>query len=83
MRTELPPELMQSIQHDIRSFLRQQSDELWRAEEIAGYLKLGKKSVQNRILSLPTFPPPVFLPTGEKTKRWVSKEVRAWALKHR
>lgn len=72
---------LESMQRNIEVLLRQQADDLWAAEEIALYLKLSKKSVQNHITSHDTFPEPVELITGGK--RWVAKEVRAWVMKRR
>lgn len=71
------PVLLSSL-HEI---MRKQADDLWGAEEIAAYIKLSKKSVRNRFLHKPGFPAPVELPGG--CQRWVAKEVRAWALRHR
>jgi hypothetical protein len=61
------------------------TDELWRAEEIARCLKVSKKTVQNRVLKSPGFPPPRLLEFANNknpVKRWVPKEVIAWATKH-
>lgn len=58
-----------------------QDDDLWEAEQIAVYLKLGKGSVQNKILKSPGFPTSLVLPTGGR--RWVAKEIKAWAMKNR
>lgn len=60
---------------------RVQDDDLWEAEQIADYMKLSKKSVQNGVLSASGFPSSVVLPTGGR--RWVAKEVKAWALRRR
>lgn len=60
---------------------RSLSDDLWAAEEIADYMKLSKKSVQNRVLDDPTFPRSVALPTGGR--RWWAKEIREWMKKRR
>lgn len=60
------------------------TDELWRAEEIANYLKVSKKTVQNRVLKSDGFPPPRLLPfisNKNPIKRWVPKEVIAWATR--
>lgn len=56
-------------------------DEPWRADEIADYMKLSKKTVQNDILTDRTFPKPTFLPTGGR--RWTAGEVKAWYKKRR
>lgn len=61
------------------------TEELWRAEEIAEFLKLSKKSVQNRVLKSPTFPPARELRIAgykKPVKRWIPKEVMAWATKN-
>lgn len=72
------PSILQSLQALLR---REHADDLWAAAQIADYLKLSKSSVHSHILKAPAFPAPVVLPTGGK--RWVAKEIRAWALKHR
>lgn len=56
-----------------------QSAELWGPEEIGNLIKLGKGTVQNKILNTPSFPTSIVLPTGGR--RWVAKEVKAWALR--
>lgn len=61
------------------------TEELWRAEEIANYLKVSKKTVQNRVLKADSFPPPRLLGfsgNSKPVKRWVPKEVMAWATRH-
>lgn len=60
------------------------NDELWRADEIARYLKVSKKTVQNRVLNSDTFPSPRLLDFGnaKPVKRWVPKEVVSWATRH-
>jgi hypothetical protein len=60
-------------------------DDLWSAGDIAAYLKLKKSTVQSRLLCLPHFPKPVTIPTTDEGggKRWIAKEVKAWALKQR
>lgn len=60
---------------------RAQDDDLWEAEQIANYMKLSKKSVQNGILKTSGFPSCIVLPTGGR--RWVAKEVKAWAMRRR
>ena len=59
--------------------------ELWDVTEIARYLKLAKSTVQSRILRHPDFPPALRLPTSEQGggRRWLAKEVKRWAMKHR
>lgn len=61
------------------------NDELWRAEEIANYLKIAKKTVQNKVLNNTTFPAPrliEFVGNKNPAKRWIPKEVIAWATRH-
>lgn len=61
------------------------AEELWRAEEIANYLKVAKKTVQNKVLTNETFPAPrliAFVGNKNPVKRWVPKEVIAWATRH-
>lgn len=61
------------------------TDDLWRADEIANYLKVSKKTVQNRVLTSDSFPSPRLLEfAGQKkpVKRWIPKEVIAWATRH-
>lgn len=64
---------------------RRMSDDLWSAQQIADYLHLDKEYAQKKIITVPGFPVPVSLPTAEKRgcRRWVAKEVKAWAMKHR
>lgn len=78
----MTPEIEQQLLTTLQALQRQSiPDDLWSVEKIAMYLDLSKKSVTNHILKSEAFPAPVILPTGGK--RWVAKEVRAWALKHR
>lgn len=61
------------------------TDELWRAEEIARYLNVAKKTVQNKVLKSKTFPEPrliEFMGNKKPAKRWIPKEVIAWATRH-
>jgi predicted DNA-binding transcriptional regulator AlpA len=81
---------LENIMLDILGELRWQNaqvGDLWTAEEIGRYMKLKKNSVQNTLLKKPTFPKPIIIPTakdgGGGGKRWVAKEVKQWALKHR
>lgn len=59
--------------------------ELWKADEIAQFLKLSKASVQSRTLRRPDFPRPVRIPSenGLGGKRWYAREVKAWLQKNR
>lgn len=61
------------------------NNELWRPEDIAGYLKMSKSNVYNKVLKAPSFPEPRQLElAGNKhpIKRWVPKEVMTWATRH-
>lgn len=60
---------------------RSMDGELWCADEIADFLKLSKQGVQSHILGKDGFPEPIILPSNGR--RWVAKEVRAWAMKRR
>ncbi len=59
------------------------TDELWRADEIANYLHMSKKSVQNRVVNSPSFPPARLLDLGnaKPVRRWVAREVMKWATR--
>lgn len=55
-------------------------NELWDADEIAAFLKLKKRSVQQSIINRnrnPSFPAPVILPTGGR--RWTRQSVIDWS----
>lgn len=68
----------------ILSELRRQSakdSDLWEIGEVADYLRLKKKSIYNSILKSESFPKPIILPSDGR--RWVAKEVKAWALNQR
>lgn len=60
---------------------RTRDDGLWDANDIADYVRLSKRSVQNHYLTKPGFPKPVILPTGGR--RWVAGEVKAWITRRR
>ncbi len=51
-------------------------DRLWDASDIADFLKLSKKTVQNHYITQPDFPPPC-----DRIKRWIPREVKAWATR--
>lgn len=72
--------LLTSILEELRR-QRAQDDDIWRADEIADYMKLSKKTVQCDVLNTPGFPSSVPLPTGGR--RWVAKEIKAWFLHRR
>ena len=61
------------------------TDELWIYDDIAAYLKIQPKTVQNYTSKAPGFPRPTIVP-GSSTrgiKRWYAKEVRNWVARHR
>lgn len=60
---------------------RSLNNDLWDADDIAVYMRLSKKSVQNHIIDTPGFPKAVVLVTGGR--RWVASEVKAWVLRRR
>jgi hypothetical protein len=64
---------------------RKEEDSLWSAEKIAQYLMLKKTYVQSHVITHPAFPKAVSLPTGNLRgcRRWIPKEVKAWALRWR
>ncbi|NDF11525.1 MAG: hypothetical protein EB060_01745 [Proteobacteria bacterium] len=72
--------MLEKIVHYLR-VIHSSSKELWTAQDIADYVSLKKKTVQNSIITKPTFPAPVLLATGGK--RWKAKEVKAWQEKQR
>lgn len=76
--------ILEKILHVLETQNNQQSD-LWNVDDIARYLKLGKASVQNRILNKNKFPRPFVIPTTETggAKRWKSKEVKKWTERFR
>ena len=63
------------------------ADELWALQEVADYLRYPKTTTQQRIICQPDFPSPTKIRTGKDPesggKRWLAREVRAWALKCR
>lgn len=77
---ESVPHLLSAMLEEMRK-ARVRDDELWEAQHIADFLKLSKNTVQGKILDKNGFPGPVILPTGGR--RWVAKEVRAWAMRHK
>lgn len=76
---ESTPALLAQILGELRK--QRVGDDLWGAEEIADFLKIGKKSVQSHILGSDGFPENITLPSGGR--RWLAKEVKAWAIKRR
>lgn len=81
------PAQTETVLHEILAELRRQriGDDLWKADDIADYLKLSLATVRNRVVTNPTFPAAVTIPTTEEggSRRWVAKEVKAWATKWR
>lgn len=75
---ESVPQLLSAMLEEMRR-ARARDDDLWDSGLIADFLKLGKNTVQGKILDKNGFPAPVILPTGGR--RWIAKEVRAWALR--
>ncbi|MEW5710019.1 MAG: hypothetical protein AB1830_14110 [Pseudomonadota bacterium] len=60
--------------------------DLWSAEEIAAYLKVGRRQVLERYAPLPGFPRAIRLPApggGQGHPRWRAAEVIAWAERHK
>jgi hypothetical protein len=57
---------------------------LWGIEQIAAYLELSAKSVQERIVCLPGFPDAIRLPAAKGTTkpRWKACEVVSWVEQH-
>lgn len=57
--------------------------ELWTLDDIADFLSLSKKTVQNHVVRNPGFPLPSEIPSSadghSRTKRWEPEEVRRWA----
>lgn len=76
IQTELLVRILAELQRQ-----HAQDDDLWEAQQIADYLKLKKNSVQSHVLSSTGFPNGITLPTGGR--RWVAKEIKAWALRRR
>lgn len=60
---------------------RSLDNELWDADDIAIFIRLNKKTIQNHYLDRPGFPKPIILPTGGR--RWYADEVKAWAARLR
>lgn len=56
-------------------------DELWTADDIAGYLKLAADTTERRVVTRPDFPAAIQpCPTGKRAaKRWFAVDVRTWA----
>ena len=61
------------------------TDELWTAEDIAGYLKLAVDTTERRVVTRPDFPAPLQpCQTGTRAaKRWFAGEVITWARQSR
>lgn len=52
--------------------------EIWTADEIAQWLKLGRRHVAERIVHDPKFPRPI-MPGPNQRKRWLKDDIIAWA----
>lgn len=76
-----PADLLAAISSLVAGIRRPESTDLWDAEDIAIYLRIAKKTVQNSLLNKPSFPREITLPVGGR--RWLAGEVKAWALRHR
>jgi predicted DNA-binding transcriptional regulator AlpA len=74
-------DLADAVRELLARLERTRDDGLWDADDIAAYMRLSKKSVQNHYLEKPGFPKAVILATGGR--RWVSAEVKAWILRRR
>lgn len=74
-------ELLTAVRELMARVERSLSSDLWDADDIACFLRLEKKTVQNHYLGNPKFPKPVVLPTGGK--RWIASEVKAYAMNRR
>jgi len=61
----------------------QEINHLWNADDVANYLNLAKKTVQNTIICLPDFPKPLKPIPNSRTRRWIPSEVVDWALNTR
>lgn len=75
MENNAQDHVLEKILHCLQA-MQSSEREVWDAEDIAYYTKLKRKTVQNGILTDPSFPSPGILPTGGR--RWNAKEVRAW-----
>ena len=71
----------QIVQAVIEAARQTLENDLWEAADIANYMKLSKKTVQNHVINNDGFPKPVLLATGGR--RWIASEVRSWVLKRR
>lgn len=74
-------DLASAIRDLIAHLPRSLDNDLWDANDIAQYMRLSKKSVQNHYLDKPNFPNAVILATGGR--RWVATEVKAWVTRRR
>lgn len=78
--------ILNQILDELRRQRTSAKDELWDADDIATYLRYGKSTVQNKIITTPGFPRAVIIATTDSkkgTRRWKADEVRNWALKIR
>jgi hypothetical protein len=58
--------------------------DLWRAREVAAYLKVTPRHVLERYAIMPGFPAPIRLPSpsGIGHPRWKAKEIIAWTERY-
>lgn len=82
---DLPVKLLEQILSKLSREPKTLDDNrLWDVSDIALYMGLSKKTVQNQYVSSDNkfgFPEPVILASG--SRRWVAKEVKAFVLKRR
>ena len=59
---------------------------LWSTAQVADYLGVGISQARDRFMKAADFPSPIRLPTpsgtGRAQPRWLSREVREWAMQH-
>ena len=80
--------LQEKILFEILSELKKQNIpnlELWRADDIARYMRLTRCSVQSRIICRIDFPRAVRIPTTGNGggRRWYAKEIKEWLKRNR
>lgn len=66
--------------------LMQNDNALWSIEDVARYLNMNHRTLQNHIAKKKDFPLSIRIPYGEGSKtqaRWVPEEIKKWALRHR
>lgn len=70
--------ILEQILNELR--VSNADNRLWTIEDIAYYLGMSKKSVQNRIICKPDFPDAISIPVenGATNRRWYPTEVKKW-----